>query len=259
LLRALGCSLRLAGALARAAFRISFQSADPCDAVHRVSRELVRILDIRLHVAGEVPPEGLIVCNHLGYLDIVVLATTCPTLFVAKSEVGRWPAFGWFARRMGCIFAQRGRPSSAGRTSRAIEEALEGGRRVVLFPEGTSSGGGTVLAFRSSLLQSAVGRRVTVASVGYSLEAGDGDVARDVCYWGEMTLLPHLIRLMSKRCVRARLAFAPFEGETSDRKHLALALRAEVASLLGHPEGVGEAGATSRGSGGGRPATHALV
>ena len=67
---------------------------------------------------------GLLVCNHLGYLDILVLAACRPALFVAKSEVKQWPVFGWFARLAGTIFVHRGKPLQAAQSADQIALAL---------------------------------------------------------------------------------------------------------------------------------------
>ena len=49
-------------------------------------------------VEGEPPASGLVVSNHLSYLDIVIFAAAMPCFFVAKAEIGRWPYFGPTAR-----------------------------------------------------------------------------------------------------------------------------------------------------------------
>src|SRR5690606_17257756 len=41
---------------------------------------------------------ALLVANHIGWLDIVAVASKLPASFVAKSEVARWPVVGLFAR-----------------------------------------------------------------------------------------------------------------------------------------------------------------
>ncbi|HMD61971.1 MAG TPA: lysophospholipid acyltransferase family protein, partial [Opitutaceae bacterium] len=194
---------RLSDALARAAARIVVLRQDPHTAVHGVARRILRLMDVSVKMTGKVPPSGLIVCNHLSYLDVVVLSAMAPCVFVAKSDVRRWPAFGWFAKRIGCIFAERDHPASAGRSVGAIQRALDAGHRVVLFPEGTSSDGSAVLPFRSSLLEPAVGRPISVAALSYQLDPGDGDPAVDVCYWRDMTFLPHLVRLLGKGRIHA--------------------------------------------------------
>ncbi len=55
-----------------------------------ISDRFLRLIDGKVHITGTVPKSGLIVCNHLSYLDILVLLKACPAAFVAKKEVRRW-------------------------------------------------------------------------------------------------------------------------------------------------------------------------
>src|SRR5581483_2892974 len=58
----------------------------------RWARATVRLLGVRVTVHGRPPPPPfLLVCNHLGYLDVPVLAALVDAAFVAKAEVDRWP------------------------------------------------------------------------------------------------------------------------------------------------------------------------
>src|SRR5437773_7774078 len=109
------------------------------------------------------PLSGLLVCNHLSYLDIVVLSSIRPCIFVAKRDVRAWPLFGWLARAAGTIFVERNCRSAAAHEVARISSAIESGLLVVLFPEGTSSDGATVLPFKSSLLQAAISARCPIA------------------------------------------------------------------------------------------------
>ena len=109
------------------------------------------------------PSSGLLVSNHLSYLDIVVLSSIRPCVFVAKRDVARWPLFGWLAHAAGTIFVDRERRFSTEFVN-GIHEAIAAGLPVVLFPEGTSSDGSTVLPFKSALLESAVQLRSPVAA-----------------------------------------------------------------------------------------------
>ena len=108
---------------------------------------------------------------------------------------------------------------------------LDAGGLVVLFPEGTSSDGRHVLPFKSSLLESVtrLNHPVTVAFMNYSLP--DGDVHEDVCYWGAMTLAPHLIKLFSKNGIQAHVAFTQLERNAHSRKELARDLHSHVVRL----------------------------
>ena len=195
------------------------------------SRRLLRVLRIETEFNGNVPSRGLLVCNHLSYLDILVLAALAPCVFVAKQEVQHWPVFGWFAKLAGTVFVHREQRTQAGRTVDKIENALQTGALVVLFPEGTSSGGETVLPFKSSLLEPATRRTYSLTAGLLRYELGDGDVSEEVCYWKDMTLVPHLINLCSKRTVQASALFHHLREGNADRKQLARQLHAEVVRM----------------------------
>ena len=115
--------------------------------------------------------------------------------------------------------------------STEIRAALAGGHVVVLFPEGTSWNGREILPFKSSLLEPIVGspQPLSIAGIGYTL--AEGSVENDVCYWGDMTFLPHLVRLMSLKQVRVRVRFAAIRERAADRKELARQLHAAVLQL----------------------------
>ena len=199
--------------------------------LHQCSGRMLRIFRTRPVVHGTVPLTGLLVCNHLSYLDILVLSSICPAVFVAKRDVKSWPVFGWMAALAGTVFVNRERRLQAAEAAGEIEAALNDDALVVLFPEGTSSDGKTVLPFKSSLLEPAARTRsaVTVGRIAYELD--DGDVGEEVCYWKDMTLAPHLLNLFSKRQVRATVRFAPVRKPSRDRKALAVQLREAVAAL----------------------------
>lgn len=199
--------------------------------LQRSASRVLRIFCAAPRVAGEVPSNGLLVCNHLSYLDVLVLAALTPCVFVAKSDVRRWPVFGWFARLAGTVFVERERRFRTGDAVGEIERALDGGALVVLFPEGTSSGGDTVLPFKSSLLEPAArsNRALTAGLIAYEL--ADGDVREEVCYWRDMTLAPHLMNLLAKQQIRATVRFARFERKGAGRKELATRLRSELLRL----------------------------
>ena len=197
----------------------------------RSSRRHLKIFGYSATVSGDVPKNGLLICNHLSYLDILAISAVTPAVFVSKAEVRRWPLFGWFAAISGTVFVERGRRTKVGEVNREIEAALADGALVVIFPEGTSTDGRTILPFRTSLLEPAArgAHAITVAWLHY--EVPDGDAGRDVCYWGDHTFLPHVLKLLGKKSIRATLRFAQFQPSTDDRKVLAGQLRDAVVKL----------------------------
>ena len=195
------------------------------------SRRILQVIQVETKVSGPIPSRGLLVSNHLSYLDILVLSALTPAIFVSKHEVKNWPIFGWFANLAGTIYVRRERRTDTGRVTRQIEEALGNNVLVILFPEGTSSSGETVLPFKSSLLEPAAQQThsLSVGLIAYELD--DGDPVEEICYWRDMTLVPHLINLLSKRSVRACVRFASVHDGSTDRKELARQLQAEVLKL----------------------------
>ena len=77
------------------------------------ARAILKVLDIETQVEGQPPTCGLVVSNHLSYLDIIIISATMPCFFVAKMEIGSWPFFGRAARSGGTIFLDRSSLASA--------------------------------------------------------------------------------------------------------------------------------------------------
>jgi 1-acyl-sn-glycerol-3-phosphate acyltransferase len=217
-------------------FQCAFRSAEAAPNLralwlHRICRRLLRVFALKVQIVGVLPQRGFMVSNHLSYVDIVLLAAISPTVFVAKREVRNWPVFGGFARLAGTLFVNRESRSQVGLVADEIEARLQQGALVVLFPEGTSSDGKTVLPFKSSLLEPATrsSQPLTTALIHYELPGGD--VGEEVCYWKDMTLVPHLINLLSKPGLRATVSFASSTVGDSDRKQLAIQLHAQILQM----------------------------
>jgi 1-acyl-sn-glycerol-3-phosphate acyltransferase len=199
--------------------------------LQHTARRMLRILRPTVRVSGSVPASGLLVSNHLSYIDILVIASVTPAIFVAKHEVAGWPVFSWFAKMGGTLFVDREHRATVGQTTDEIQSALDRGALVVLFPEGTSSNGQTVLPFKSSLLEPAT-RQTQALFVGViQYEIEDGNVAEEICYWKDMKMLPHALNLLSKRSIRASVRFTQLREGSTDRKELARQLHSEVLRL----------------------------
>jgi 1-acyl-sn-glycerol-3-phosphate acyltransferase len=154
-----------------------------------------------------------------------------PCSFISKNEVKWWPGIGWAASLAGTIYIDRTHPSATRDIQPEIAAALAHNACLVLFPEGKSGDGSSVLPFHSSLLQAAVEdcAPIIAACIAYELE--DGDPRLDVCYWGEMTLVPHAIKLFRKSGVRAQVRFSQKRRVFASRKQAARELWEEVNAL----------------------------
>ncbi len=172
------------------------------------SRRVLRALGIKIRICGHASSQGLVVANHLSYLDIAIISTAMPCFFVSKTEVRRWPYFGWAARTGGTIFIDRSSRASAARAGQEIFERLELPIPVLLFPEGTSTDGSQVLRFHPSLFEPAVAAAapVTAAAVRYVFE--DGRNEQELCWFGDSPFLPHLWKALGTAGFSAEIRFA---------------------------------------------------
>ncbi len=192
---------------------------------------MCRLLGIHRIVEGTVPvPPFLLASNHLSYVDILVLAASVRGVFVAKREVQGWPGIGFLATVFGTIYLDRARKRDAVRVLDHIDRSIEQGIGVVLFPEGTSSPGDQVYPFHSALFEWAARRTFPVHAVtlSYQTEPPDPPAHLAICWWGSMTFVPHLARLVSLRGGRALVRFGPDPVRGDHRRDLARRLEHAV-------------------------------
>jgi lyso-ornithine lipid O-acyltransferase len=129
-------------------------------------RFVCRLLGVRVR-ATAAPVDArplLIVANHSSWLDISVITSLAPVVFVAKSEIARWPFFGVLAKLQRTVFVERDRRHKTGAVNAEIAQRLAEGDPVLLFGEGTAGDGNRVLPFRTALIGAA---RDAIASAGH--------------------------------------------------------------------------------------------
>lgn len=168
-------------------------------------RNCCRLLGIKVERRGRqsrVHPT-LFASNHVSYLDITVLGSLIKGSFIAKSEVRRWPIFGWLARLQRSVFVER-RTTKTAEQRDEIQTRLEAGDNLILFPEGTSGDGNRILPFKSALLSVAgarpSGEPLTVQPVTVAYTRLDGlPLGRYLrpfyAWYGDMDMAPHLWHL----------------------------------------------------------------
>ncbi len=100
---------------------------------------------IKVDYKGKFPDQpGIVVANHVGFLDIPMLLHICPLSFVLKAELKRWPILGTASRLSSYIFIKRDQPNSREYAAQQIaKKVLEEKERVLVFPSGTTGLAGT--------------------------------------------------------------------------------------------------------------------
>lgn len=211
---------------------------------HQIPRIVCRLalllLGIRLLRTGQFDPAAsVVVANHASWLDILVLNALGPMTFVAKSEVAGWAGIGHLARATGTLFIARDR-KQARQQEAMIRHRLAEGQRLTLFPEGTSTDGLRVLAFKPTLFAAlfAADRQSKVQPVSIRYLPPAGVDPRFYGWWGAMDFGPHALAVLAQTRrgkVRVVLAEALDSSSFADRK--ALALACETAVRQGHQAG----------------------
>lgn len=200
---------------------------------------LLSILEIRLHCYGKMPaletPRVLFAANHVSWLDICVLMAACPTRFVAKTEISNWPILGLLCRNVGTLFIERTKRSDTLRINQRISEVLEGGERVTVFPEGTTTNGMQLNHFHASLLQSAVTADALIYPIAIGYRNSAGDICQEAAYI-EPSLVLSLQRILSQTRIDVNLTFnQPIQCGMKNRRELARLSEQAIADILALP------------------------
>ncbi len=175
--------------------------------IHESGIMAMRLLGIELRITGKPPEGGLLVANHLSYLDIVVFAAALPCYLVSKIQISRWPFFGTLARAGGTIFVDRSSRASAEATTLVIAERLKGPVPVLFFPEGTSTDGTQLLRFHSRFYTPAVDGSIPVTAAAIRYLPGDDAPESELCWFGNAPFLPQLWKALGAPNFSAEVTF----------------------------------------------------
>lgn len=210
-------------------------------------RSILQALGIRVQVVGQMSAERplLIAANHISWTDIMVLGAVADVVFIAKSEVKKWPLLGPLSRLQRTVFVEREKRRRTGEQASDIAARLAAGDAMVLFAEGTTADGNLMLPFKSSLFGAAdlallEGTADTVwvqpLAIAYTRFHGMamGRHRRTTTAWiGDASLTSHIRLLLGEGPLDAELRFGepiPFRAGES-RKELARAAEDRVREL----------------------------
>jgi 1-acyl-sn-glycerol-3-phosphate acyltransferase len=194
--------------------------------VQRWAKRMLLILRIEVRCDRVPAPAGasLVVSNHISWLDVLVIQSVLPGVFVAKAEVQRWPVIGKLSRASGTIFVDRLSPRSTRQMVERAALALQQGHCVAGFPEGTSSDGAEVAAFHANLFDAAVKAGVDVQPLALSYVHGQTGRRHDAAaFTGSDSLLSSMRKVLAADMLSGRVQLGErmvTAGQT--RKSLAL-------------------------------------
>ena len=225
-----------------------------------------RILGFHVRMIGAPTTRrpAMFASNHVSYADITILGALVAGSFIAKTEIARWPFFGWLAKLQRTVFVDRRTRSTAFQRD-LITARLNAGEALILFPEGTSSDGNRVLPFKSALFSAAEAMEaitpivIQPVSIAYTRLDGIplGRLLRPYFAWyGTTELAPHLWNMIGLGSLEVVVEFHPLTlfSDCGSRKALARYCHARVAggmaaALSGRPQPLPEPPRPSHASG----------
>ena len=184
--------------------------------------------DMEMVVHGTLPdPPYIMVCNHLGYMDPIILSAIHPCAPIAKRELGDWPILGPALLSMGVMLVHRGNLHQSATILRRALRALEAGLAVVNFPEGTTTTGDHTLPFKRGIFGLA-----RIANVPVLPSRIDFLDPKD-CWTGNDGFLEHYVRFgaMPSHGVRLKISELVHPRDFEGDRDMADKVREHIDSL----------------------------
>lgn len=201
----------------------------------RYSRLILWLLGARISIdKSKIPTERncFVVSNHLSYLDILVISSRYPCLFITSKEVQKTPFIGYIATLGGSFFVERRNPSGLHKELDSITRTIDNNFPIALFPEGTTSHGESLLPFKSSLFEAPCRRNIDILPIILRYKKLNGveitEMNREhVYYVGTVSIFKHMFRLPFCDSIEISMEFLPKvdSSQYENRKALSAALR----------------------------------
>ncbi len=216
-------------------------------------RVVTKIVGLRVVVRGLQNSERphLVISNHISYFDIVALGSLVAGDFIAKADIAQWPIFGIMAKAGRSVFIER-RRSATSNARDQIQDRLDAGDTLIMFPESTSGDGNHMKPFKSALFT--VAERQVTDSLGRSRGIAVQPVSLAytrlnglplgvgwrpyVAWYGDMELGPHLWHAAKLGTLTVEVTFHPpvtladFPNRKALAAHCDHVVRTEMACLL---------------------------
>jgi len=189
-----------------------------------------RIAGMRVRTEGTPRPGALFLANHASWLDILALAGTTRSIFVAHSGLTVHGGLKWLCDQNDTVFIARDQRGSVAGQVEQVRAAL-GKRPLTLFPEGTTNDGTALLPFRSSLLAAVEPLAGEVPIQPVALDYRD---AAEIAWFAGEPGMVNVRKILARRRVELTIRFLePLAGEAlANRKTMTAAAQAAIAEAL---------------------------
>ena len=194
-----------------------------------------RILNIKITVEGDaeqIKRGGcVIISNHCGYLDGIILGSLFPVIFVSKREVKSWPVVGQWTTLCGTVFINRQQKGLIPLAVKEMSRKLQQQANILLFPEGAATNGERLLPFQTAPLAAPLRSRGIIVPITLAYQSVNeqplSEANRNWVYcYDDMPDAPHFWKLLGLRRIEVRVTIRPkidcsrYEDNSAGRKRL---------------------------------------
>ena len=160
------------------------------------------VLGIKVSIEGQIPSTpALYMPNHRSYIDVVFFPPFLKPVYVAKSEIRKWPVIGYGAKIVRTIFVNREDKNSRRNTRDAMKNRFENGYSVIVYPEGTTYKAPELGEFYPGMFYVAASGDIPIVPVAIEYKNPDD------AWVGDDVFIPHFLSCFGKKHTHVRLTF----------------------------------------------------
>ncbi|MCK4577479.1 MAG: 1-acyl-sn-glycerol-3-phosphate acyltransferase, partial [Candidatus Marinimicrobia bacterium] len=159
---------------------------------------------------------AILVANHWGYLDSLILMSISPCLVISNMDVRRMPVVGWLMHVMGFVFVDRSSNSSIpAALNKASDEVSKAGINMALFPEGGTGDGTHLKPFHSSFFQMAIDTGYDVQPLLIRIlninseKITSENIDRVIFHGHKVNVVSHILQMLNNRSITISVDLLP--------------------------------------------------
>ncbi len=175
-------------------------------------KTLLKVLGIKITTSGnfEMKDGTVVVSNHLGYIDMVILWSVVPGCFISTVEVQQMPLFGKMAALAGSVFIERRSIKNLPAEVKKVEDHVAKGINMIFFPEGMCTDGTELLTFKKPFFKAATRNHSDILTMVMNVHTVSGkpitkNNVYKVLWYRQKRIIFHIWDFLSLRSVEVNI------------------------------------------------------
>ncbi|MBN1324876.1 MAG: 1-acyl-sn-glycerol-3-phosphate acyltransferase [Alphaproteobacteria bacterium] len=173
-------------------------------------RILMFFTGVRVRVNGKLSSKRplLVVSNHISVFELATFSIAFGGSYFGKKEVEKFPLIGWVSKKFGVIFVDRRTMHAMDALKNVRDQMRKVNYPMFLFPEGTTTNGAYVKAFKSTLFDFMETSDATIQPMVLVYRYRDGTKIDDETLAEHFAYFDNIKQDMGPMCSRERSAFS---------------------------------------------------